>query len=219
MKILNAFDIKIIALASMIIDHVGYMFFPDLLSLRLIGRMAFILYAFMLVEGFFHSHDLKNYVKNLLIWAIISEIPFDLAIHNVWFYPAEQNIFFSLAIGLIGVLFLDKFKKSQLKVLLIIVASIVCSILLKVDYSWYGISLIFLFYFLRNRHPYDFMSIQVLNIIVSVGKLKLQLFSFLGFIPIALYNGKKGRKTGKIYYSFYAAHLALLAFVRHFSFK
>ncbi|MGC4130497.1 MAG: TraX family protein [Bergeyella sp.] len=215
MKILNAYHLKIIALVTMIVDHLGMMFFPDVLVLRFIGRVAFVLYAFMLVEGFFHSKDIGKYIRRVFIWAVLSEIPFDLAMEQTSFYPGKQNIFFTLLIGLVGMYFINKEKGNGFK-LIFTSASLLLAFLLKVDYSWYGVALTFTFYYLRNRRPYDFIVAEALSMIASVKVFVLQFFAFLGFIPIAMYNGKPGRRIGTIYYSFYAVHLLMFAVVKHF---
>ncbi|WP_407484278.1 TraX family protein [Elizabethkingia meningoseptica] len=88
---------------------------------------------------------------------------------------------------------------------------------LKVDYSWYDVLVIFIFYLLRNMPVIKFTSVETVRFLV---KFKLQIFAFLGFIPIILYNGKPGRKIGNIYYSFYALHLLLFGIIKyHYLFR
>ncbi|NAW50337.1 hypothetical protein GNY06_02675 [Elizabethkingia argentiflava] len=210
-KIFSSFDLKLIALISMIMDHICYMFIPQLSLFRIIGRMAFVLYAFMLVEGFLHTHNLQRYIKKIAIWAVLSEIPYDLALYGKFVNWQHQNIFFTLLIGLLG---LYSFK-SNAHVMLKILIGVACPLIarfLKVDFSWYGILVIFVFYFLRNISLAKFATIEILSFFVS---FKLQIFAFLGFIPIALYNGKLGKKIGNIYYSFYALHLLLLGILKY----
>ena len=213
-KVLNSYHLKVIALVAMIIDHIGYVFFPEDLSYRIVGRIAFILYAFMLVEGFTNTMNFRKYVSKVLIWSLASEVPFDLAMHNSLFYLKEQNIFFSLLVGLIGMYFLDKYKRSLILQVLISVFILISAILLRVNYSWYGVGIILLFYFLKERNILKLIAAQLLSIYASFFLMWVQCFAFLGLIPIVLYNEQRGRKIGNIYYSFYALHLALLYLIK-----
>ncbi|NLC03985.1 MAG: TraX protein, partial [Tissierellia bacterium] len=91
--------LKIIALISMVIDHYGAIFQSGIDIYRIIGRLAFPIYAFLLVEGYTHTRDVKKYGRRLLIFALVSELPFDLAFYGKLSFT-HQNIFFTLFIGL-----------------------------------------------------------------------------------------------------------------------
>lgn len=110
MQILNSFHLKIIALITMIIDHLGTMFFEEYFILKIIGRITFILYAFMLVEGCFHTKNIRRYLSKLFLWALISEIPFDLANYGVLFNFGHQNIFWTLFLSALSIHWLEKIK-------------------------------------------------------------------------------------------------------------
>ncbi|MCT2410007.1 conjugal transfer protein TraX [Chryseobacterium antibioticum] len=213
-QILNSYHLKILALTTMILDHVGAMFFPDFLPLRIIGRVAFILYAFMLVEGVNNTRNIKNYIQKIFIWALISEIPFDLAFYGKPFYFEHQNIFFTLLISILGLQFFQKSKSFFLSFIVGLVCLVV-SYFFKFDYSWYGTSLIFAFYLFRKLNFFKFIFIETISTIATFNVLGVQFFAFLGFIPIFLYNGKQGKKIGKIYYSFYAIHLLIFALIKY----
>ncbi|MFA7532979.1 MAG: TraX family protein, partial [Tissierellaceae bacterium] len=92
---MNVFILKLIALTSMIIDHYGAIFHGDVILYRIIGRLAFPIYAFLLVEGYFHTRNVKKYGLRLFIFALISEIPFDYAFYGGLSF-VHQNIFFTL---------------------------------------------------------------------------------------------------------------------------
>ena len=95
----NNFTLKMIAIISMLTDHVGCILFPDELIFRAIGRIAFPIFCFLVVEGFFHTRNTWNYLMRLCIFAILSEIPFDLAFFGKVFYLQKQNVFMTLALG------------------------------------------------------------------------------------------------------------------------
>lgn len=212
-KILNSYHLKWIALITMIIDHTGLVFFPDLLFLRIIGRCAFILYAFMLVEGIYYTRNSKKYLFKLFIWAIISEVAFDLIFQNKIIEFSSQNIFFTLFTGAL-ILSVFKENKSIFFNILVGLIGLVVAYLLKMDYSWYGVLIIYLFYIFKNNQTLKLVYIEFASIIASFNVFLLQFFAFIGFIPILLYNGKLGKKFGDIYYSFYAIHLIILYIIK-----
>lgn len=212
MKTLSSFHLKIIALLTMIIDHLGMIFFENYSVFRIIGRIAFILYAFMLVEGFFHTKNFQKYLRKLFLWALISEIPFDLAGSGSWLNLKEQNIFFTLFLSVGCLYFLEKHKEWGLKILIILLFSF-SALILRVDYYFYGIWVVLSFYF-SKKYKFNFViPILLLSVIIDY-IIPFQSYAFLGLIPILMYNGQKGRKTGNIYYSFYAVHLLILAIIK-----
>lgn len=214
MKILNSYHLKIIALVSMVIDHFGVVFFPDMFTFRIIGRISLVLYAFMLVEGFFHTKNFKKYILKIFVWAFISEIPFDLAMSGYIFNWQSQNIFFTLFLGLTGIYSLKSIRNVIFKPLSVIFF-LSASVILRVDYSWYGVLLIFTFYYFKNKEPLKFLTAEALSMLASFKILLIQFFAFIGFIPILMYNGEQGKKMGNFYYSFYALHLLTFAVIKN----
>ncbi len=100
---MSGFLLKLLALVTMLIDHTGHVLFPGVMWMRYIGRLAFPIYCFLLVEGFLHTRDLRKYMGRLAVFAVISEIPFDLAIYGEFFEPAHQNVFITLLFGLMAI--------------------------------------------------------------------------------------------------------------------
>ena len=86
--------LKLIACLSMFIDHLGAVCFSGMMGFRIIGRLAFPIYCFLLVEGAVHTHDMKKYILRMGIFALISEVPFDLALSPVGLYGASECIFY-----------------------------------------------------------------------------------------------------------------------------
>ena len=120
----------------------------------MIGRIAFPIYCFLLVEGFFYTKNVWKYLRNLLLFAVISEIPFNMAIFGQVFYPKGQNVFFSLAVGICAMILLKRFDGFRIRQLMaqavIIVLFLFLGEHLEVDYHWKGIAFIVLFYYLRK---------------------------------------------------------------------
>ncbi|WP_419871010.1 TraX family protein [Chryseobacterium sp. CT-SW4] len=214
LQILNSYHLKIIALMTMIIDHIGAIFYPDLVFLRIIGRVAFVLYAFMLVEGVYHTNNIHKYIKKIFIWALLSEVPFDIAFYGTPFYFGHQNIYFTLLISILGIYYLQRIKSFFYSFLVVMVV-IGVSYFFNFDYSWYGATMILAFYLLRKLSAFKFIFIQTISTIATFNILGVQIFAFLGFIPILIYNGQQGKKIGSIYYSYYAIHLLIFALIKY----
>lgn len=214
LQILNSYHLKILALVTMIIDHIGAIFYPDLIFLRIIGRVTFVLYAFMLVEGVYHTNNIHKYIKKIFIWALLSEVPFDIAFYGTPFYFGHQNIYFTLLISILGIYSLQRIKSFFYSIIVVQVV-IGVSYFLNFDYSWYGTTMIMSFYLLRKMCTFKFIFIETISTIATFNILGVQIFAFLGFIPILIYNGKQGKKIGSIYYSYYAIHLLIFTLIKY----
>lgn len=208
---MNVFTLKIIALFTMIIDHYGAIFQDGVEVYRMIGRLAFPIYAFLLVEGYFHTSDLKKYGKRLLLFAFISEIPFDLALSGKLEFM-HQNIFFTLFIGLLTMYFIDKREEYKVSKPLVIFVSVLLATGLAVDYSFIGIVYILGFYFTRDMSKKErfgkLILIMFLTNLAFIGYI--QQFSLLALILIYLYNeqlGPKNKLIQSLFYIMYPLHL------------
>ena len=224
-QILDGTTLKLIAMISMVFDHAGDMFFPDVMWPRMIGRLAMPIFSFFIAEGFSHTRDKKKYLCRLGIFALISEIPFDLAFEGR-LGIGHQNIMLSFFLAVVALMLYDWIQggtKSEEKhtsigktVLgVIAVAAIAAiSLLLRADYTIFAVIAVFLFYVLRQKHPL---------VRTGVGAAFLALTRTVGyycttglsFIPLAMYNGKKGRGLKWLFYGFYPGHLLLLAAIKH----
>ena len=212
---MNVLILKIIALTSMIIDHYGAIFQNGVDIYRIIGRLAFPIYAFLLVEGYTHTRNVKKYAIRLLLFAIISEVPFDLAFYNrIGFI--HQNIFFTLFIGVILMYLLDnKEKKYNFNSNLIIIAAGFVAMISNVDYNFIGIIYILIFYYTKDfdklkRLKYASVSLFVTNLLTfGFG----QQYAILALPLIYFYNGKLGPNNKFLQIFFYIAYpLHLLIF-------
>lgn len=223
-KCLTGFELKIIALITMTIDHIGAVLLPQYGFLRIIGRVAFPIYCFLLVEGYFHTKDIKKYMIRLFIFALISEIFFDYAFYGEIFYNRHQNVFFTLFIGL-GIIFIvDLIKVRYIeknKFLCVIIAMIVLisggmiADLLRTDYSFYGIFMIFGFYIFRNIYLSQILFMGYINAMIIGGT---QTYALLSLPFIFLYNEKTGKyKLKWLFYIYYPMHLIAIFLIKQFA--
>ena len=201
-----------IAIAAMACDHIGAVLFPQYLEMRLIGRIAFPIFAFTLVEGFLHTKDVKKYMRRLGVLALISEIPFDLAFWGVPLEFGHQNVFFTMFLGIAMLyLYLRNIKTSRQ--ILAVVAMLLLSELLRTDYNSAGLLMILCFYLFREKRGIQLLCMALVNVFYLGG---YQIYACFSAIPIALYNGERGPKCKWFFYWFYPVHLLILYFIYRF---
>lgn len=219
--------LKMIAIVTMLIDHIGavliernLLYAPDSsiaqmaqqpwfevdMVLRLIGRIAFPIFAFLLVEGITHTRDVKKYLFRLLIFGFVSEIPFDLAIFGRPVNMGYQNVFFTLFAAGVVLYFLEKYEgftpQRRFLQLGIVILGMGAATLLKTDYSWIGVLLVVILYVFRNNYVRR-------NVFGSLC-VAFELTAPLAFVPIHYYNGERGWSMKYFFYCFYPGHLLIL---------
>lgn len=211
--------LKLIACLSMFIDHLGAVCFSGMMGFRIIGRLAFPIYCFLLVEGAVHTRNMKKYILRMGIFALISEVPFDLAFYHRLVYTGHQNVFFTLGLGLLAIWFLEH-PIEQLDIpdvlykLLVIIAVGLIAEFFNMDYGFTGIAVICVFYYLRGQPQLKYPIAAIL--LAAMGGV--EVYAVLALIPILLYNGQRGRQTKAMqygFYIFYPAHLLLIAALYH----
>jgi hypothetical protein len=205
---MNGFYLKLLAVITMLIDHIGAVLFPQYLVFRMIGRLSFPIYCFLLVEGYTHTSNLTKYMKRLLIFAFISEIPFDLAFNSNLFFPKNQNVFFTLFLGLLAIYCIDHFNTNKLKQILYVISICLIALLINCDYNFIGVLMILGFYLYKNNKK----MLVVFEAVLSL-TLYLETFGLISFIPIFLYNKKRGYNIKYLFYIFYPVHLLILYFI------
>ena len=223
-QVLDGTMLKLIAMVSMVFDHVGDMFFPGLMWPRMIGRLAMPLFSFCIAEGFAHTRDKKKYLLRMGLFALISEIPFDLAFEGKIGF-GHQNIMLTFFLSILGLMLFDAirggkdnkekkipFWRTGLGVLSVALLAL-ASLVLHADYTAFAVIAVFLFYVLRQKHPLirSAAGVAFLALTRTMGYYCATGFSF---IPLALYNGKKGRGLKWLFYVFYPGHLLLLAVIK-----
>lgn len=148
--------LHISAMGLMLCDHLWAMLFPAAEWLTCIGRMAFPIFAFMAVEGFFHTHDLRRYLLRLLIWALLSEIPFNLMYGGSIFYPYHQNVLWTFLLSLLILSLIEKcrvrFKPipAVLMSATLAAAGYLIGYFAMVDYYGVGVLTVLMFYIFRK---------------------------------------------------------------------
>ena len=171
--------------------------------LRRIGRSAFPIFCFLLVEGAIHTHDSRRYAVRLALFAALSELPFNLALHNTVFWWNHQNVFFTLLLGLLVIRVFQRSAGREWRGLLALGAAAALAELVHTDYGATGVLVIASFYLLRERLP--------LAAILAYGLLilgaEIESWSLPGFLLLFLYNGKRGRQPKSFFYAFYPLHL------------
>lgn len=170
------------------------------------GRFAFPLFCFLLIEGYFHTHDFKRYLRRLLIFALISEIPFNLFTSAAWCEPNAQNILFTLSLALIAIGSVDALRSRiswwPLPAAGIVLAGCLTASFAAADYGSYGILVPFAFYLFHDLPPVDTLTGNAI--------LFKEPWSFPAFGPTILYNGRRGRRLKWLNYWFYPVHLLVL---------
>ena len=215
-KIFSNFDLKILAIITMTIDHIGAIIYPNIDAFRIIGRISFPIFCFLLVEGFKHTHNRFRYFIRLLLFAIITQPIYDYAFNN-----HELNILFTFSLSFLLLSSIEFIKKiinkynkgienylyKTISYLLIYIIFLILSIILNVDYQALGVSLVLIFYL----SPNILLSLLLYLIIeITLDVNNIQLYSLIAFIFIYFYNGKKGKNIKYFFYLYYPLHLLLL---------
>jgi hypothetical protein len=249
---ISGFTLKMVAVVSMLIDHVAATVLERILILagnnvqsyplvsdhwqgfyilynvmRGVGRLAFPIYCFLIVEGFLHTRSVAKYAARLFVFALLSEVPFDLAFQKSIWDMSYNNVFFTLFLGLLvlwGYDFIDKkigvsredgnvsvgklLLRSILDLILLLAGAFVAEYVLKCDYGAAGIFVIVALYLLRNHPKTAFVvAVAVLTVLSS----ELELVAVLDVLLIAFYSGERGRQAKYFFYAFYPVHLLILS--------
>ncbi len=221
--------LKVIAMVTMLVDHVAVFLLYDRFwwiqhlftvgktvvtpyyILRTIGRLAFPIYCFLLVEGFIHTKNRRKYGLNLLIFALVSELPWNFVHAGTWLY-GEQNVFFTLFFGYCCLCMIEHLKEKPVAQTVGILGVFLLSFFFKADYNYIGIAVILVTYLLRRM--------AVARAAVNICLLGTTWRAGLAYIPIGLYNGQRGFIRGRvgkyICYAFYPLHLLILGLLKHF---
>ena len=227
---ISAATLKWIALITMTLDHFAasglylqlvYGSGMDILGdtgymvLRYIGRLAFPIYCFLLTEGYRHTHSRERYALRLFVFALLSEVPFDLASSWVLWDWSYQNVFFTLLLGLLALMYADPYyeRGEQRKAFFIVLAFALAAEVLGTDYGFFGVAVIAALHFWRGRG----MEQYLLSGALLLGAGTIEVAAFPAFYLMHRYDGRQGRQ-GKamrlLFYWYYPLHLLIFGLAR-----
>ena len=223
---LSAAALHILAMTFMLMDHLWATLLSSQMWLTHVGRLAVPIFAFLAVEGYFHTRSFKRYSLRMLLFAVHSEVPFDLMYGGTVFYPVHQNVIWTLLLGLLGIRLMEAARakgKRWLYVLTcaaVVVLGFALGTLGMVDYYGAGVLTVFAFYFFRERKWWCLLgqlaALYWLNVVVLGREIELceQGLALLALVPIWLYRGRQGHHSKAFQYAcyaFYPAHMLVLA--------
>lgn len=203
----------------MIMDHIGLFFFPQILLFRIIGRLSFPLFAWLVASGAHHSRDINKYLIRIFILAVISQFPYIYSIHQINSSFYGLNIVFTLFFGLLAIKLI---RKNNNKFRWVIIAIILASLssLLQSDYGALGTTSIVAFYIFYNKISFTILSqiaifscFNLIPALISIYTKKTLLFtdlwellnmiSLVSLLFIVIYNKKQGPKEKYLFYIIY----------------
>ena len=222
---MSSFALHIIAMIFMLCDHM-WATILDYEWLTCIGRIAFPIFAFLITEWYIHTSNINKYIKRMVIFAIITEIPFNLMVSASPIYPFHQNVLWTFVISLLTLKYLSfDNTKNIFKSILIIILAIIIATITMCDYFGAGVMMVVGFYIFRKSKLLQLLMMIYVNMILIQGYsypidiagytyyFPQQGFAVLSLIFIWLYNGKQGyhAKWFKIFcYAFYPLHMLIL---------
>lgn len=231
-RILSGSALKMIAIITMLIDHTALMIiskYPAAVEplfvlngrnyslyriCRDVGRCAFPIFCFLLVEGFLHTRNRVKYGVNLFVFACISEIPWNFMFTDTWRYEARQNVFFTLFLGYLAFCAIDHFKEKPLFQIGCVLGIFAAAYHLNADYGWKGYVFLLIMYWLRNE--------KTAQAIIGSSWLYYEWRACFAFLSINMYNGQRGFIRGKgakyFFYAFYPVHITVLVILRRLLF-
>ncbi|MDO4265399.1 MAG: TraX family protein [Eubacteriales bacterium] len=237
----SADGLKWIAMLAMLLDH-AYFILPNMgMWMTCVGRIAFPIFAFQAAEGIRKTHDIKKYIKRLTVFALISEIPFDLFANGMMVYPYHQNVIFTLLIAVVTIHLIKKVsagRRHRWTVILIGFCGPLLAEAMFTDYGWKGVATVMAFYLCapesgkiaeKYKKPVLLALMIMLHVWLAYGEIleftvfrhlvsfPLQGFALFALIPVFLYNGERGkygRTMQKITYVFYPVHMMILYIIQ-----
>ena len=237
-------SLKMLAVITMLIDHVAVgivllwlnnqtditveqynSYFEAYRVMRGIGRLAFPIYCFMLVEGFFHTHDVKKYMARLLAFALVSEIPFNLLLRRTLITFEKNNVGWALLIGLICIVIMEKIKNSEnllfsniiagrVAMVIVMLVGMIVGYICNVDYGGAGIAAICVLYFLYSTEVNGrIFAIAMAVVVLALMSSKTEVYALVLAVPFYFYNGNRGTDSialRRFFYLFYPVHLLVI---------
>ena len=227
---MSTFHIKIIAIVTMIIDHIGLFFFPQIEIFRIIGRIAFPLFAWLIANGAYHTRDIKSYLSRLFYLALISQVPFTLANQQIGTSLLYLNVVFTLYLGLLAIYLIKNTKNKFLWPIIILGCSVVADFI-QSDYGAMGVLSVVTFYLFLNSKIKTAISqiilLFVLPLFISILEIYnktsfsylyinslLEVYGLIALVFIFLYKNIEGRKAKYLFYIVYPLQYIVIYLVR-----
>jgi len=235
--------LKIIACLLMLIDHMGAALFPEVIILRMVGRLSFPIFAYLIAMGYSKTNSFLKYFYRLLIFGVISQIPFSLAfneqssVHSFSDFlrflmgsPSPHlNVFFTLAIGLLAIRIWDTGESKSFKILAVSGLGLLAETLFT-DYGIYGVVMILAFYVFRYSKIKTVISQVIVYIVFNTPEILIYMYKYKGstidlvwfiqalaifaLVFIFKYNGNKGKNLRYFFYAFYPVHLLIIGLIK-----
>jgi len=208
---MSAYYLKWIAVILTIIDHVGFFLFPQYRILRIIGRLSFPIFAFLIANGYSYTRDVKKYFLRLFIFANIIQLP-------SLFMSLPVNVFYTLSLGLLCIIVADS-KQGDFTKLFEILGIIFIGHLIGCDYGAYGIIMILVIFMTKERYLLMSLGILVLSVLFyfkPYAWFNIQYLAALSPFIIMFYNKKPGRKMKYFFYLFYPIHMVILQVISQY---
>lgn len=241
---ISSFTLHVLAMAFMLCDHLWAVLYSESEWLTCLGRMAYPIFAFMIAEGCFYTHDLRRYMLRMFLWACLTEIPFNIMYGGSVFYPYHQNVLWTFLESLLIIALMKKcrarFKKFTAAALCaaIVIFGYILGYITMTDYYGEGILTVLIFYFFRERslknRLIQLIGLYILNVemlggysyIINIAghetEFVQQGFALLALIPIWLYKGRQGfhnKAFRYACYAFYPGHIIILLLLRYFLYR
>ena len=227
---LNAVHLRYLALFLMLLDHMWATVIPGNFWMTCMGRLAFPIFAFQAAEGYERTSDFTQYCKRLLVFGLISEIPFNWMVGSNWIYPFHQNVMFTLLLGLLALRAVERARKESPWWVLAAFGWCLLGAVTFVDYGAYGVMTVLIFGLSRHMPGaklFQLAAMIVIHVLLAEGQMlpilgwefPVQGFAVLSLAFIWLYNGEKGPRSRKVQlssYLFYPVHMLILAGIRYF---
>jgi hypothetical protein len=209
MKILNRNHLKLIALITMLIDHIGIVFLPEIELFRIIGRLSFPIFAYFIAEGWYYTKNRAKYTLIIAIFALITQPIYHFALND-----SRLNILFTFLLSIALMCLIDKCTTKNIEFIIYLLVFLLVltfvSTLNFIDYGLLGVLLPVIFYMFRDnqiKYLISTITIAIFSILFS----DIQLFSIISIVLLYMYNGKKGKLNLKYaFYIIYPAHMIIL---------
>ncbi len=212
---------KYIAALSMLVDHIGMIFYSKQIEWRILGRLAMPIFAYGIARGFLYTSSLKKYTWRLFLFAVISQIPFQLMQDLAYGKTMGLNIGFTFLLSLGCLYFLENMREKtsgeKVVVGLGISGLLFLTEYLRCDYGVYGIAVVISFYLgiKRQNECLGYILFTIITIVYSyIGNSWAQLFALLSVIVICLLKDKRFLESRFFFYVFYPAHMLIIILIK-----